>query len=74
MVSLDDWPSQVRIGSILAERNEVRDYFGDEYAEAYLHAAYVAESELSDGRGGELVHQAASEFCARLVERAKHRA
>lgn len=70
-----DWPSAVRGPLRQAEAREFRDSLLEDgtpadhaqaLAEAYRLAAYVAECELSDGRGGEELHEAAQAFCSAL--------
>ena len=64
-----DWPSLPRAGKheLAAHRVAV---LGAEFSEAYRLAAWVGESELSDGRGDRGLHLAATEFCDALYRHA----
>jgi hypothetical protein len=53
------------------EAERVRPALGDEFAEAYRLASYVSECELSDGRGGQPLHEAADQLCSRLLAEAQ---
>lgn len=64
-----DWPSLIR-GPMREDdaRAVARSRESREFGEAYRFAAFVAENELSDGRGGEPLHTAAEAFCAALEQ------
>lgn len=64
-----DWPSPGRGLMRESEAWTVARALGGRFADAYRLAAYVAECELSDGRGGEPLHEAAEMLCTLLWER-----
>lgn len=65
-----EWPSAIRGPMMVDRARELLDPEaedgGEPVAVAYLLAAYVAQLELSDGRGGSPLYEAAEAFCAEL--------
>lgn len=68
---MDDgsWPSEL-LGPLRGDQaRRVREFLGELYAEAYIATARVVDEELSDGRGGEDLHEAAGDFLHQLLLR-----
>jgi len=65
-----EWPSGIRGARRRDESRLVGDELGEEHELAFLLAAYVAEWELDSGRGGDRLHETATELCDVLLERA----
>lgn len=62
-----EWPSAIRGPMRESEARHVARALGLERGRAYLYAAWLAENELSDGRGGERLHEDAERLCAALM-------